>query len=219
MKTELILVGGGGHCKSTIDVIEENGKFRIVGIVDSKEKVGQEVLGYSVIGSDEDLITLANEYSFFLVTVGQIKNFGPRLRIYELLQDLGVIMATIVSPRAHVSKHAKIGPGTVIFHGATVNAGAVVGENCIINTHALVEHDVIIGSHCHISTGAIVNGDVKIGDRTFVGSGSVLRQGVEVGNGCVLGARSLVLKDIRSDSIFKNGEAMILRNHYEDTSI
>ncbi len=203
MKPELILVGGGGHCRSVIDAIEEAETFKIAGIVDIRKNVGLNVLGYPVIASDDDLERLSMKYTFFHVTVGQIKTFMPRLRIYEMLKSMGAVMASIVSPAAYVSKHAHIGPGTVILHGATVNAGAVIGENCIINSHALVEHDAVIGSHCHISTGAIVNGNAKVGDRTFIGSGSVLRQSVEVGKECIVQAGSLVLKDIMSDSVFK----------------
>lgn len=219
MKPELILVGGGGHCRSVIDAIEEAGKFKIEGIVDVKENVGRNVLGYPVIGSDDDFEKLLRKYTFFLVTVGQIKNCVPRLRIYEMLKSMGAIMASIVSPTAYVSKHAHIGPGTVVLHGATVNAGVLIGENCIINSHALVEHDAVIGSHCHISTGAIINGGAKVGDRTFIGSGSVLRQEIEVGNGCVVGAGSLVLKDICADSVFKGGDTVIQSNAIESEEI
>ena len=38
-KNNLILIGGGGHCKSCIDVIEQENKFNITGILDVKEKV------------------------------------------------------------------------------------------------------------------------------------------------------------------------------------
>lgn len=203
MKPDLILVGGGGHCHSVIDVIEEAGKFRIAGIVDVKERAGEKIMGYRIIGSDADLERLAKEYTFFLVTVGQIKTYISRLRIYELLRSMGAVMASIISPNAYVSRHAHIGAGTVILHGATVNAGAVIGENCIINSHALVEHGVEIGSHCHISTGSIINGEARIGDRTFVGSGSVIRQGLEIGSGCIVGAGSLVLKDIGDDMVYR----------------
>ena len=30
----IILIGGGGHCKSVIDVIEQEKKYKISGIVD-----------------------------------------------------------------------------------------------------------------------------------------------------------------------------------------
>ena len=66
-------------------------------------------------------------------------------------------------PHAHVSRHATLGAGTIVMHGAVVNAGAVVGRNCIINSQSLVEHDAVIGDHCHIATAAAINSGVRIG--------------------------------------------------------
>ena len=60
---EIILIGGGGHCKSVIDVIEQESQFVIVGIVDKLELIGTDVLGYPVIGSDSDLENLAKRIS------------------------------------------------------------------------------------------------------------------------------------------------------------
>ncbi|MBT5400056.1 acetyltransferase, partial [bacterium] len=31
---DILLIGGGGHCKSVIDVIEQEGRFNIAGIVE-----------------------------------------------------------------------------------------------------------------------------------------------------------------------------------------
>ena len=42
-KPNIILVGGGGHCASVIDVIEQQGKYTIKGIIDTKEHVGKKV--------------------------------------------------------------------------------------------------------------------------------------------------------------------------------
>ena len=36
---EILLVGGGGHCISSIDVIESTNEYRIGGIIDIKEKI------------------------------------------------------------------------------------------------------------------------------------------------------------------------------------
>lgn len=38
---EIILIGGGGHCKACIDVIETERKYRIAGIIDIPEKKGE----------------------------------------------------------------------------------------------------------------------------------------------------------------------------------
>ena len=61
---DIILIGGGGHCKSVIDVIEQEGKFKIAGIVDKPDLLGSKVLGYSVIGNDSDLSSLVNKYQY-----------------------------------------------------------------------------------------------------------------------------------------------------------
>ena len=52
---KILLIGGGGHCRSVIDVIELEKKYEIAGIVDKKELLNEEILGYKVIASDEDL--------------------------------------------------------------------------------------------------------------------------------------------------------------------
>ena len=60
---EIILVGGGGHCKSVIDVIEQEAKYKIAGIIDKKELIGSNVLGYKIIGCDDDLVKLKEKFS------------------------------------------------------------------------------------------------------------------------------------------------------------
>ncbi len=52
---DIVLIGGGGHCKSVIDVIEQEGIFSIVGILDKSEHLGSNVTGYPVIGNDSNM--------------------------------------------------------------------------------------------------------------------------------------------------------------------
>ena len=61
-KTEIILIGAGGHAKSCIDVIEQQGKFKIAGLIGIKEELGQKVCGYSIFGIDNDLPELIKDY-------------------------------------------------------------------------------------------------------------------------------------------------------------
>jgi sugar O-acyltransferase (sialic acid O-acetyltransferase NeuD family) len=192
---DLLLVGAGGHARSCIDVIECTGQFRIVGLVGLREQVGAHLLGYPVLVADDDLDTLAREVGAAVVTVGQIKTADIRAVLFRKLEASGCALPVIVSPTGHVSKHAKIGAGSVVLHGAVVNAGASIGKNCIVNTHALVEHDSVIGDHCHISTHTAINSGVRIGDRTFVGSCASVRQGIVIGTECVIGMAQVVLRD------------------------
>ncbi|MGV1099873.1 acetyltransferase [Thiovibrio sp. JS02] len=180
MKEALILIGGGGHCKSCIDVVEQEGRYAIAGILDKPELAGKRIFGYPFIGTDEDIAALAADHHF-LVTVGQIKSPAIRLAIFQRLKEAGAKLASIVSPRAYLSAHARLGEGSIVMHGATVNAAASIGDNCIINSHALIEHDAIVHDHCHIATGAIINGGVVIGEQTFIGSRAMTREYIAIG--------------------------------------
>jgi len=212
MMDNLILVGGGGHCRSVIDVIEADGRFRIVGIVDAPEKVGEQICGYSITATDDDLPNLAQTYRYFLVTVGQVKSGAIRTRLFQQIKSLGGILPTLIAPTAYVSRHATIGEGTVIMHRTFVNAGATVGVNNIVNTAALIEHDAVIGDFCHISTGAIVNGTCVVGDGCFVGSNAVLGHGVRLSPGGVIGAGAVVLAHTRPNALYAGNPAVLKRS-------
>ncbi|MFO0729438.1 MAG: acetyltransferase [Nitrospiraceae bacterium] len=202
-KQDLILIGGGGHCLSCLDVIELHGGFNVLGIVDEKNEVHRLLGEYPLLGHEEDLPILARTCPNFLVTIGQIKLWEPRFRVYAVLKELGVNLPTVVSPLAHVARNAKLGEGTIVMHHAVVNAGATVGGNCIINTRALVEHDAVIEDHCHISTGAIINGGATVRQRSFIGSNAVLRERIVVGEESIVGAGVAVTQDLPSGSLIR----------------
>ena len=182
MNPKIILIGGGGHCKSVIDVIEEENKFTIAGIIDKKELIGSKVFDYEVIACDDDLEELHKTYKYAIVTLGQIKSNDLRVKLFNTLKKIGYKFPIIISPLSYVSKYAKIKDGTIIMHQALVNANAKIGENCIINTKALIEHDVIIEDNCHISTGAIINGGVIVKENTFIGSNATSKEYIEINN-------------------------------------
>ena len=188
VKPEIVLVGGGGHCHSVLDVIEQENRFTIKGIIDNNLPLNHNVLDYKIIGADKDIPHLAKDQVYFLITVGQIKSYSVRLKLAKLLEKHECKIASVISPRAYVSRHANIGEGTVVMHNAFVNANAQIGKHCIINTNAGIEHDSIIGDFCHVSTGAIVNGDCTVGDGCFLGSHSTISNGIKIIENSVIGA-------------------------------
>jgi sugar O-acyltransferase (sialic acid O-acetyltransferase NeuD family) len=191
----LLLLAAGGHARACIDVIEQEARFAIIGLVGLADEVGTRVLGYEVLGTDAAIESFRARATQALVCVGQIKDPEPRMRLYERAQTAGFTMATVVSPRAYVSRHAALGAGTIVMHGAVVNAAANVGNNCIINSQALIEHDVVIGDHCHIATRATLNSGVVVGTGTFIGSGASVKQCVRIGSQCVIGMGEAVRSD------------------------
>lgn len=203
----LILIGGGGHCKSVMDAAESVG-YSIFGVLDVAENVGKEVLSTKIIGTDENISAYV-DMAEFVITVGFIKNPAVRIKLYNKVKEAGGKFATIIASTAYVSKYAEIGEGTVVLHQAFVNAGARVGKNVILNTATNIEHDAVIGNHCHISTGTMVNGECKVGERCFIGSQSVLANCISVGDDIIVGAGSFVRKTISEKGIYSGNPAIL----------
>jgi sugar O-acyltransferase (sialic acid O-acetyltransferase NeuD family) len=191
---KLVLVGGGGHCISCIDVLRTTNEYEIAGILDIPQKMGMLISGVPVIGSDNDIQKYIDDQFVFLITVGQIKSSETRMKIYNKIKNGGGFLPVIVSGRAYVSSSAYIGEGTIVMHNGILNAYSKTGVCCIINTGALLEHEASVGDFCHISTYAVVNGQSTIGSSSFIGSTSVIANNVTLPEGIIVAAGAAVLR-------------------------
>lgn len=207
MADAIILAGGGGHCKSCIEVIEANGKFEIKGILDDQLSAGSQIMGYLVLGGDDLIASLAMENNYFLITVGQIESPAIRIRIAHKILHANGFPATVVAAGASVSRSSSLGEGTIVMQHVIVNGNSRIGQHAILNNKCLVEHDTVVGDFCHISTGAIVNGNCLIGDRVFIGSGAVLTNGVSIAPDVVIGAGSVVIHSINEPGVYAGNPA------------
>jgi sugar O-acyltransferase (sialic acid O-acetyltransferase NeuD family) len=211
-KYSLILIGGGGHCRSCIDVIEQEGKYTIYGILDPKERKETKISGYPVLGADDLLNELIEEGHHFLITVGQIKSAAIRIGLYKKLTAGGAKLATVISPKAYVSATASVAEGSIVLHSAIINAGSFIGFNTIINSMSLIEHDSQIGNHVHISTGVIINGGCSVGHESFIGSGTIIANNINIGDNIVIGAGSVVIKDVKEPGIYVGNPCKKINN-------
>lgn len=189
-KPNIVLLGGGGHCMSVIDVIEQESKYTIKGILDHTDK--GTILDYPILGGDDLVPQLVDENIYFLITVGQIKSYAIREKLANFLIESKASLATVVSPLAYISKHAQIQEGTVVMHGAIINAGTNIGKHCIINTKANIEHGVHIEDFCHISTCASINGDTTVKRGSFVGSNATVAHGICIPENSVISAGTFI---------------------------
>ena len=212
-KIPLILVGGGGHCKSCIEVVESTGIYSVYQILDVTERIGQKVLEYEITGSDIDIeALLSDEKLHFLLTIGQTTNPEIRKKIFNRIKSGNGKLPVIISSKAIVSTRCSIGEGTIVMHAAVVNADVRVGDNCIINNNVNLEHDAEIGHHTHVATNAVVNGNCRIGSEVLIGSNSVILQGVSITDRSVIGAGSVVLKDITEPGVYAGNPARKIRS-------
>lgn len=195
---KLLLIGGGGHCKSVLDSILSLDIYSDIGIID-KETVS--LLDVSVVGSDQDLISLFQKgWTDAFVTVGSIGNTATRRKLFDMIKQIGFHVPSIVDNTAVVAKGTQIDEGCFIGKKVVINTGASLGKCAIVNTGAIVEHDCLVGDFSHISSGAILCGQVRIGHDSHVGAGSVVRQQISIGNNVIIGAGSVVVKNISDEA-------------------
>lgn len=193
---KIILLGGGGHCKSVIDSIEEN-KYEIVGILDRKEKIGQIICGINIIGTDEladKLYRSGVKYAF--ITTGSIGDVTLRKKLYLSMKKIGFKIPNITDRSAIISTNIQIGEGNFIGKGAIINAESKIGDMCILNSGVIVEHDCEIDNFVHIASGVVLSGGVKIMNDTHIGSNSTIIQGIQIGYNSIIGAGSVVTNNI-----------------------
>jgi sugar O-acyltransferase (sialic acid O-acetyltransferase NeuD family) len=195
--SKLLLIGGGGHCKSVLDSLLETKQFAAIGIVDVRNNIGTQIMGTPIVGCDDDLRQLfVNGYRYAFVTVGSIGNPQLRINLFHLIEEIGYEIPNIIDPSATVSRHAELSTGIFVGKQAVVNAGAAIHRGAIINTGAVVEHDCVVGEFAHISPGAVLCGQVNIGRHTHIGANSVIKQQLNIGEDVMIGMGSVVLRDV-----------------------
>ncbi|WP_337992987.1 acetyltransferase [Clostridium sp. 'White wine YQ'] len=203
---KILLIGGGGHCKSVLDTLLELDEYHEIGIIDHKSKMGHNILNVKYLGDDDDLLNYYNGgYEYAFVTIGSIGNPEVRIKIFEKIKKIGFKVPNIIDKSAITSRFMVLGQGNYIGKKVVVNADTKIGNCCIINTASVIEHDCDIGDFVHLAPGSIVCGGVKIGNNTHIGANSTIIQYKTIGENVLIGAGSVIVKDITSEiKIFGN---------------
>jgi sugar O-acyltransferase (sialic acid O-acetyltransferase NeuD family) len=194
----LLISGAGGHGCVLADAAESAGYERIL-FVDPKYRDGGSAGPWPILQWPEDYGRLRSLVPgtgsvFAICGVGGAGDI--RRRENEALSMAGFTVPVIRHPSATVSRHARIGAGTMIFAGAIVNFGAEIGGSVILNTSCSVDHDCRIADGALIAPGARLAGGVHVGEDSWIGIGASVRQGVRIGRGCMVGAGAAVVSDV-----------------------
>jgi len=202
---EIILLGGGGHAKVLIDLINVSGQFEISGILDTQLEVGTKVSNIPVIGDDDLLPGLYNKgIKNVCIAVGSVKDTTSRRMLFDKVKHIGFLVPCLLHPQAIiVSRNIHFSEGVQIMAGVNVQTGSLFKENTIINTGAIIEHDCSIGSHVHICSGVVISGGCTVGDGTFIGAGATVMQGINIGKCVTVAAGAVVVKDVPDRSMVK----------------
>lgn len=209
----IVLIGGGNQAHYTIDIIEKEGKYNIVGIIDSIHEIGSKRFGYNIIGRQEEIKTLIEEYNIDggIISIGD--NWG---RYYVSQQILSYVpqfnFFNAIHPSVIIGNNVSLGKGIVAMAGCIFNPKSTIGDFCFFATGAQVEHDCIIEDFASISAGSVTGGYVKLGKFSAITLGVTVVDRIQIGENTVVGSGSLVTKSLPDNVLVYGNPAKIIRN-------
>jgi sugar O-acyltransferase (sialic acid O-acetyltransferase NeuD family) len=196
----IVLFGGGNQVHYTLDIIEKQGLYKVVGIIDSVHDIGTERFGYKVIGRQENIKSLIDEYGIEagIITIGDnwIRYYISE-QIKNLVSDFEFVNA--IHPSVVIGNNVEIGSGVVAMAGVIFNPMAKIGNHTFFATGCQIEHDCTIEDYASVSAGSVLGGYVHIKKYSAVTLGVTILDRVAIGENVVIGSGSLVLKDIQDD--------------------
>lgn len=213
MNKKILLLGGGGHCKSVLDSILEQRLRGNVAIVDDNLDLGSTLMGVRVVGGLKDFENFRSEgFEQAFITIGSIGNPQFRIELFNRLEAAGFETPNVLDKSSVVSRYALLGKGIFAGKNSVINAGASVGDGAIINTCVIVEHDGVVGRFAHISSACVLCGNVHIGESTHIGAGTVIRQGLTIGRDTTIGIGSVVTSSMPDGVIAFGSPCKVVKN-------
>ncbi len=205
VRAEAIVLCGGRHAAEVIDALRALG-HPVHGCLDGKLPRGTEVFpGVEVVGSDGDLNALvADGFVKVYLGLGGLANLPGRMRLFQMMGELGVVQPPLVHPTAHVATSATIGVGTTVLARASVGPMSAIGRNCVLTQSAVVTHHCTVGDHVVLSPQSALAAGVRVGDEATIGMGVTVYHDVSIGQRSVIVNGVHVMQDVPDDSIVKH---------------
>lgn len=195
-KETVLIVGSSGLSKIIIDIFEKEGKYEILGLLDAYRNIGEETLGYKVVGKEENLPDLLSKNPNCKLFIAIGDNW-IRQKVVDKIIDIipNIDFASTIHPSAQLGKNVKIGKGVAIMAGAIINSDTIIEDFTIINTKASMGHDCKMLKFSSLAPNVTTGGNVSIGEFSAISIGATIKHGISIGNHTVIGAGGLVMKN------------------------
>lgn len=195
---KIFIFGASEHAKYTIDIIEQEKKHEIVGVLDDSMPKNSLFEGYRVLGKIENLQECIDSWQVHKGIIAIGDNF-TRLTIYKRIKKLvpNFSFVSAIHPSVILGKNVAIGEGSLLMAGVIINNDTRLGEHTFIGTKTSIDHDSIVEDFASFSPGCTTGGSVKIGYCTAICLSASLIHGISIGRHSVIGAGSIVNKDIQ----------------------
>lgn len=199
----LLIIGSGVFAKRVIEIIEAEGKYQILGLIDGFAEKGTLIEGYPVLGNDEDAIAFYKEGQFDVVfiCVGYAQLYLKE-KLYKFYIGHNIPLATIIHPTAVISPTAQIGQGVIICEGAIICKEANVMDCAVVKPGVLISHNSTIGRYSFVAGKTAIADFCHIGESCFIGINSTIKDSISIASHTIVGAGGLVVKDITESGTY-----------------
>lgn len=193
---DIIVFGAGGHAKVIIDIIENQNKYNLIGLIDPFKEINSTYFDYPILGNENDY-SILNKVHGGIVAIG---DNWVRYKTTLLIRNLApnFLFVTCIHPSVIIGRQVTLGAGTVIMAGVVINSGTTIGEGSIVNTMASIDHDSRISNFVSLAPNTSTGGKVMIDEGTAIGIGTNIIQKIHIGEHTVVGAGSTVIDDLPS---------------------
>ncbi len=207
----VVIVGASGHGGMVLDCMKKEGRYKVLGFLDSFKKKGVQQNGLEVLGNELDLKWLVEKLDIHGIIVA-IGNNWTRKAMTDKIDNIApsLEIVTAVHPKATIGMGVKIGKGSVIMPGAVVNANSCLGDYCILNTHSSLGHDGKMEDFSSIASGVSTAGNLVLGKYSVISLGANVIENITIGEHSLVGAGSLVLDDVETYSVVYGSPARFI---------
>jgi sugar O-acyltransferase (sialic acid O-acetyltransferase NeuD family) len=204
-KKNIVVIGAGLHGLYCLDILEKTADYHIIGLIDSLSGLGSSKHGYQVIGRQERLPQLIQQFDIFGGVIALGDNY-ERWKVHYQLQALAPNFNFInaIHPTAVIGKDVSLGKGVVVGPGAIINPGCKLGDMVHLANGVSLGTQNEFASYTSISSRSNTGGLVKVGTGSAITMGVTIIDRLNIGSNTVVGAGSLVLSDL-DDNIVAYG--------------
>jgi sugar O-acyltransferase (sialic acid O-acetyltransferase NeuD family) len=195
------IYGTGGFGREVLTILEDVFKGNGLSIVDnvcfmiSDEFYDESlIMGVPVIKESDFIV---DDYK---VVIG-IADPYVRKKIVDRL-SVDTCYASIIHPRATISRWVEIGEGCVIGAGVILTCSISVGKHAHLNLSTTIGHDCEIGDFFTAAPSVSVSGNCRIGDYVYMGTKAATREKVSICSDVTIGMCSIVLKNIEKKGVY-----------------
>lgn len=196
-----MILGVGGLGREALEIAEAMNDidpvWNILGFLDdAREKHGQDINGYAVLGGRE---WCADHKADVVIGLGPT---ALRRKVALLLaEQYQTRFATLVHPASVMARRSTVGAGSVVFPGAVVGTQTRVGNHVVVSRNAAVGHDIEVKDFVNIFPTACVSGHSVLGEGCELGSNVTVIPKVQIGAWTVLGAGAVAVSDLPANVV------------------